>query len=85
MAAVAVPEAEDEEVAQFVFLMLDSAEGRADPELLAELDPLAEDLVLGLAVFCGGAFGADSQRSAEVSSEAVCGFRCSSRQGVACG
>ena len=59
MAAVAVPEAEDEEVAQFVFLMLDSAEGRADPELLSELDPLAEDLVLGLAVFGGGAFRAD--------------------------
>ena len=57
MAAVAVPEAEDEEVAQLVFLMLDSAEGRADPELLAELDPLAEDLVLGLAVLDSGAFG----------------------------
>ena len=85
MAAVALPEAEDEEVAQFVFLMLDSAEGRADPELLAELDPFAEDLVLGLAVFGGGAFGADSQSSAEVSSEAVCGLRSSSRQGVACG
>ena len=50
LAAVAAPEAEDEEVAQLVFLILDSAEGRADPELLAELGPLAEDLVLGLAV-----------------------------------
>ena len=79
MAAGAVPEAEDEEVAQLVFLMLESAEGRDDPELLAELDPLTEDLVLGLAVFGGGAFGADLQSSTEVSSEAVCGSRWSSR------
>ena len=85
LAAVAVLEAEDEEVAQLVFLMLDSAEGRADPELLAELGPFAEDLVLGLAVLDSGAFGADSQSSAEVSSEAVCGFKWSSCQGVSCG
>ena len=39
-------------------MMLDSAEGRADPELLAELDPLAKDFVLGLAVFGGGRVGA---------------------------
>ena len=75
MATGAVPEAEDKEVAQLVFLMRDSAGGRADPKLLAELGPFAKDLVLGLAVLDSGAFGADSQSSAEVSSEAVCGFR----------
>ena len=85
LAAVAVPEAKDEEVAQLVFLMMDSAEVRADPELLAELGPFAKDLVLGLEVLGSGAFGADSQSSAEVSPEAVCSFKWSSCQGVSCG
>ena len=85
MAPVTAAEAKHKEAAKLAFLMLDGTEGRADLQLVAEFSPFAEDLVLGLAVFGGGAFGADSQSSAEVSSEAVCGFRWSSRQGVACG
>ena len=85
MAPVAVAEAKHEEVAELVLLVLDSTEGRADPQLVAELGPLAEDLVLGMAVFDGGAFGADLQSSTEVSSEAASGVKWSSFQGASCG
>ena len=78
-------EAEHEEVAELVFLILDSTEGKADPQLVAESGPLAEDLVLGMAVFDGGAFGADLQSSAEVSSEAASRVKWSSCQGASCG
>ena len=85
MAPVVVAEAEHEEVAELVLLMLDSTEGRANPQLVAESSPLTEDLVLGVAVFDGGAFGTDLQSSAEVSLEATSGVKWSSFQGASCG
>ena len=85
LAPVAVVEAEHKEVAKLVLLMLDGTEGRAEPQLMAESGPLTEDLVLGVAVFDGGVFGADLQSSAEVSSEVASGVKWSSFQGVSCG
>ena len=85
LAPVAVAEAEHEEVAELVLLVLDSIEGRADPQLVAEFGPFAEDLVLGMLVLDDGAPSADLQSSAEVSSEAACGVKWSSFQGASCG
>jgi hypothetical protein len=84
LAAFAVSEAEDEEVAEDVFGK-QGMEGAGLPFACAEVSPDAEDLVGGISALGGCGCGGDTERSAEISCEALSCGSCSSCHGLGCG
>ncbi len=85
LAILAEPGTEDEEIAELVFLARDITEGRGDAMLLAEEFPEDEDGVFACTSFCNCRGLGNSQRKAEIRSEASPDGRWSSFQGSSCG
>ena len=77
--------AEDEEVTEAGFWIRDSTEGWINEVLVAELDPVTKDRLLGLPGFGGGRLGSGLQRSAEITAERNSGGIKRSCQGFGCG
>ena len=75
MAGFSVAHAEDEEVSQSVFSVLDVIDGSGDMEFFTEGDPKCKDLVLGGTSFRKRGGGGNLERRAERSSEARSGGR----------
>ena len=73
LAGFSVSHAEDEEVAEAVFGILDVIDGRGDPKFIAEGNPESEDLVFGGTSFRTRGGDGNFERRAESSSEARSG------------
>ena len=74
-----------EDVAEASFPIRDVTEGRLVAKVVAELGPVAEDLVSSPAMLEGVGAGGSFEHSAQVNKEAVLGKRWSSRQGLVWG
>ena len=85
LAILAEPDAEDEEIAELVFLATDITEGRGDVVLRAEEFPESEDGVFACTSRCNCRGLGNSQRNAEIRREASPDGRWSSFQGSRCG
>ena len=85
MSSGSVAMGEDEEVADLVFRIVDSIEGRGLPVAVAEVDPGVEYRAVGpLSLACSGVAG-DLESSAEVRLEFGPEGSWRSCQGLACG
>ena len=78
-------EAEDEEVDDLEFAVVDIAERRVDRVLSTEGCPYSEDLLTGFSGLAGEGDVGDLQSSNEISREAVSDRRWRSHQGRGCG
>jgi hypothetical protein len=84
LAAFAVLETKDKEVAEDVFGK-QGMQCAGSAFTCAEVGPDAEDLVGGVSAFGGCGCGGDTERSAEISCKALSCGSCSSRHGLGCG
>ena len=85
LSASTVAEGKDEDVGELVFLAVDVNETGCNVEVVAEVGPDSEDLVLGSDVLGSVSGRGCLQSSAEISLEAASGCSWSSCQGCACG
>ena len=85
LASLLVAVSEDQEVGELGFGVKDITEGWRDVVARAKVFPAFEDVVLGALMLGGGAGRRELERRAEISLEAMCVGRCSSRHGRSCG